>query len=64
MYAADAMTIDELKGKLSQLDEQRVDAEQGLRDAQDRTEKLAELERDRGRTTAYVSRAGLRTRLV
>jgi site-specific DNA recombinase len=47
MYTADAMTIDELKSKLIELEEHKADAEMALKQAEGRSERLAELERDR-----------------
>ncbi|MDP9480297.1 MAG: recombinase family protein, partial [Actinomycetota bacterium] len=50
MFAADAMSMDELKGKLAELGRQRTEAETALAEIAGRDEKLKELERDREAT--------------
>jgi site-specific DNA recombinase len=47
MYAADAVTLEELKAKLAELDGQRAEAEEALREIESRADRLAELESDR-----------------
>ncbi|PLS84452.1 MAG: hypothetical protein CYG60_17895 [Actinobacteria bacterium] len=50
MFAADAMSMDELKSKLAELGRQRTEAETALVEIAGRDEKLKELERDREAT--------------
>ncbi|MDP9487878.1 MAG: hypothetical protein M3Q49_19165 [Actinomycetota bacterium] len=50
MFAADAMSMDELKSKLAELGRQRTDAETALAEIAGRAEKLKEFERDREAT--------------
>ncbi len=64
MYAADAMTLDELKSKLAELEAIKSQARQAAKDAQTRQDRLSQLERDREAIRALYRERALREGLA